>query len=81
MEILGWLLLGGALLLLARRLQPAEDPLALAPTVLVGIAGAVLGGVMASLIRPGVAPGLHTIVLTTLGAIVLMAAFRYSRRS
>jgi uncharacterized membrane protein YeaQ/YmgE (transglycosylase-associated protein family) len=79
-EILAWLIVGLALLGLARVTRPSPDPYGLAPTMLIGIGGAVLGGVVASVVLPDADPGLHTLVLTTVGAIVTMGVYRLLRR-
>ena len=82
MEIVAWLAAGLLALALARLLRPAEDPFALAPTIAVGVVGAVVGGAGASLMGGGEeAVGLRTVLLASLGATLAMAAYRFFRSS
>ncbi len=82
MELIAWLAAGTLAFMLARLLKPAEDPLALAPTILTGVAGAVLGGALSSLISHGDGPevGLRTVIFATIGSTLAMAIFRVFRK-
>ena len=59
--------------------RPRQDPLALGPTILAGIGGAVLGGMASTLLgaEEG-APGLRTVLFTSAGAMLAMLVFRLS---
>ena len=76
MGILGWILFGLIVGAIAKLLMPGRDPGGIIVTMLLGIAGAVLGGFA------GRALGLYGegepagFIMATLGAIVLLALYR-----
>ncbi|HVR28883.1 MAG TPA: hypothetical protein VMS86_05055 [Thermoanaerobaculia bacterium] len=82
LALLAWLLAGIAVLAIAYLVRPRQDPLALGPTILAGIGGAVLGGMVATLVggEEGT-PGLRTIFSTSAGAMLAMLLFRLNWRS
>jgi uncharacterized membrane protein YeaQ/YmgE (transglycosylase-associated protein family) len=61
---------------LAKLIMPGDDPGGIIVTILIGIAGAFVGGFLASLI--GLAEGglIWTIIIATVGAIILLAIYR-----
>lgn len=65
-------------LVIAHLLRPRhEDPLALGPTILAGIGGAVLGGIASSLVGAEEGPpGLRTVFFASGGAMATMLVFR-----
>jgi uncharacterized membrane protein YeaQ/YmgE (transglycosylase-associated protein family) len=78
--------LAGVLVLgLAHLLRPRdEDPLALGPSILAGIGGAVLGGIASTLLGPEAGPpGFRNVVFSSIGAMAAMLIFRliWRRRS
>jgi uncharacterized membrane protein YeaQ/YmgE (transglycosylase-associated protein family) len=76
MEILGWILFGLIVGLVAKLLMPGRDPGGIIITMLLGIAGAVLGGFIGralGLYGEGEAAGF---LMSLLGAIVLLAIYR-----
>ena len=72
--IIGWI--AGAL---AKLIMPGDDPGGIIVTILIGIAGAVVGGFLSSRIF-GIASGagstIITIIVATIGAIILLAIYR-----
>jgi uncharacterized membrane protein YeaQ/YmgE (transglycosylase-associated protein family) len=55
--------------------MPGDDPGGIIVTILIGIAGAIVGGWLASLI--GIGGGIIiTIITATIGAIILLAIYR-----
>jgi uncharacterized membrane protein YeaQ/YmgE (transglycosylase-associated protein family) len=76
MGILGWILFGLIVGAIAKLLMPGRDPGGIIVTMLLGIAGAVLGGFA------GRAMGLYNegepagFIMATLGAILLLALYR-----
>ena len=76
MGILGWILFGLIVGAIAKLLMPGRDPGGIIVTMLLGIAGAVLGGFV------GRALGLYNegepagFIMATLGAIILLALYR-----
>ena len=74
--ILGWILFGLVVGVIAKLLMPGRDPGGFILTVLLGIVGAVLGGWMGralNLYGPGEPAGF---VMATIGAIVVLALYR-----
>jgi uncharacterized membrane protein YeaQ/YmgE (transglycosylase-associated protein family) len=82
MGLLTWIVLGLVVGVLAKWIMPGEDPGGLFVTILIGVAGAFVGGFVGSLIGFGGVTGLNltSIALATTGAVGLLALYRYSRR-
>jgi uncharacterized membrane protein YeaQ/YmgE (transglycosylase-associated protein family) len=78
MNLLTWLLLGLVVGALAKLVMPGRDGGGLALTILLGIAGAFVGGFIGSLFGIGSAadfsPG--SLALSTLGALILLWGHR-----
>jgi uncharacterized membrane protein YeaQ/YmgE (transglycosylase-associated protein family) len=78
--ILGWILFGLIVGVVAKFVMPGNDPGGFIVTILLGIAGAVVGGWLGQLLGfygPGQAAGF---VMSTLGAIVLLGIYRMATR-
>ena len=76
MGILGWILFGLVAGVIAKLIMPGKDPGGFIVTILIGIAGAFLGGFIgqaAGLYREGEAAGMFMAIL---GAILLLAIYR-----
>ena len=76
MGILGWILFGLIVGALAKLVMPGRDPGGIIVTMLLGIAGALLGGFLGKalgLVREGEAAGYF---LSFIGAVVLLALYR-----
>ncbi|HEY6689912.1 MAG TPA: GlsB/YeaQ/YmgE family stress response membrane protein [Rubrobacter sp.] len=56
--------------------MPGDDPGGFIITIILGIAGALVGGFLAGLIGIGGGGTLWTILIATLGAIILLAIYR-----
>ena len=79
LTILGWIVFGLIVGVLAKLLMPGRDPGGFVVTVLLGIAGAVIAGFLgrlAGFYGPGDAAGF---VMSTLGAIALLFVYRKMR--
>ena len=73
--IIGWIIIGLIAGALAKLIMPGDDPGGLIITIILGIAGAIVGGYLASLI--GIGGGtIMTIITATIGAIILLAIYR-----
>ena len=85
MGILSWIIVGLIAGLLAKFIMPGRDPGGIIVTVLIGIVGAIVGGFLVGLVVGGdTLTGINvtTIVVATLGAIILLALYRwYAGRS
>jgi uncharacterized membrane protein YeaQ/YmgE (transglycosylase-associated protein family) len=78
MGILGWILFGLVAGIIAKLLMPGRDPGGFIVTILLGIAGALLGGFIGralGLYGPGEGAGM---LMSILGAIVLLAIYRFT---
>ena len=78
--VLGWIVFGLVVGVIAKLLMPGKDPGGFIITVLLGIAGAVLGGFIGRALGfygPGEAAGF---IMSLLGAIVLLFAYHKLRR-
>ena len=69
-------LIAGAL---AKWVMPGPDPGGIIVTILIGIAGAFVGGYLARLVGIGGGP-IMAIIIATLGAILLLAIYRLITR-
>ena len=73
--IIGWIVIGLIVGALGKLIMPGDDPGGIIVTILIGIAGAFVGGYLASLI--GIGGGfIVTIITATIGAIILLAIYR-----
>jgi uncharacterized membrane protein YeaQ/YmgE (transglycosylase-associated protein family) len=83
MGILELIVVGLIAGLLAKLVMPGDDPGGLIVTTLIGIAGALVGGFIASLVGLGGGGLIWTIVVATIGAAILLAIYRLlaSRRA
>jgi uncharacterized membrane protein YeaQ/YmgE (transglycosylase-associated protein family) len=75
-EILGWIFFGLVVGVVGKLLVPGRDPGGIIVTILLGIAGAVLGGFIGRAMGwygPGEAAGF---VMSLLGAIILLLLYR-----
>ncbi len=75
-SILGWMLFGLIVGIIAKLVMPGRDPGGIFVTMLIGIVGAVLGGFIGramGLYQPGEPAGF---VVATLGAILLLFIYR-----
>ncbi|WP_026839941.1 GlsB/YeaQ/YmgE family stress response membrane protein [Citrifermentans bremense] len=82
MGILTWIILGLVVGALAKLLMPGDDPGGIFITILLGIAGAFLGGMIGTTLGIGSITGFNmlSIVLAIVGAIILLVLYRVIRR-
>ena len=78
MGILSWILLGLIVGVLAKWIMPGDDPGGILVTIGLGIAGAFVGGFLASMLGIATAGGfsLGGIVVATGGALLLLFGYR-----
>jgi uncharacterized membrane protein YeaQ/YmgE (transglycosylase-associated protein family) len=80
MEILGWMVFGLVVGVIAKLIMPGRDPGGFFVTMFLGILGAVLGGWIGQALGiygPGEPAGF---MVATLGAIVLLTLYRFAVR-
>ena len=76
MSILTWIIIGLVVGALAKFVMPGKDPGGIVVTILLGIGGALLGGVLGralGLYEPGQPAGW---IVSILGAVLLLAGYR-----
>ena len=83
MGILVWIVFGLIAGLIAKLLMPGKDPGGFIVTILLGIAGALVGGFIGQALGFGSVDGFNfgSLVIAVLGSIVLLIAYRTLRRN
>ena len=78
MGIVSWLILGLIVGALAKWIMPGRDPGGFFMTILIGIAGAFVGGFVGSRIGLGTVSGFdfRSLLLATGGALLLLLVYR-----
>jgi uncharacterized membrane protein YeaQ/YmgE (transglycosylase-associated protein family) len=79
MGILGWIVLGLIAGAIAKAIMPGDDPGGIFVTMLIGIVGAILGGLIASALDIGELGeffDIGTWVIAILGALLLLGIYR-----
>jgi uncharacterized membrane protein YeaQ/YmgE (transglycosylase-associated protein family) len=71
-----WIIVGLVAGALAKFIMPGDDPGGFIVTILLGVAGAIVGGFLASLIGIGGGGFIWTTIIATIGAIILLAIYR-----
>jgi uncharacterized membrane protein YeaQ/YmgE (transglycosylase-associated protein family) len=82
MGILSWILLGLIVGALAKWIMPGPDPGGMIVTILLGIAGAFIGGYLATLLGLGTIEGgfhIANLLISIGGALLLLFAYRKLR--
>ena len=81
MGIISWIIMGLIVGSLAKWIMPGRDPGGLIVTILIGIAGAFLGGFLGSLVGLGSVSGfdLMSLALAIGGALLLLLGYRLMR--
>ena len=79
MSIVTWIVLGLVVGALAKFIMPGKDPGGVFVTILIGIAGAFIGGLAGSQMGLGDVTGFNlvSIGLATVGALVLLIVYRF----
>jgi uncharacterized membrane protein YeaQ/YmgE (transglycosylase-associated protein family) len=78
MGIIAWIVVGLIAGALAKLIMPGDDPGGIIVTILLGIVGAFIGGFVVNLLGGAGVSGfnLWSIVVATIGAIILLAIYR-----
>ena len=82
MGIFSWIIMGLIVGALAKFLMPGDDPGGIIVTILIGIAGAFIGGFVGAKMGLGTVSGfnLGSIALATGGALLLLIIYRLVKR-
>jgi uncharacterized membrane protein YeaQ/YmgE (transglycosylase-associated protein family) len=84
MHIIGWIIFGLIVGVIARFLMPGPQPMGIIITTLLGIAGSFFGGMIANLIQGGSLTDPRPVgwIGSVLGAVLLLFLYgRFARRS
>ena len=82
MGFIAWIILGLVVGVIAKFLMPGKDPGGIIITILLGVAGAFLGGFVSSSLGFGSVTGfdLRSLIIAVLGAIALLAVYRLFKK-
>ena len=82
MSFIVWILLGLVAGVIAKFLMPGKDPGGIIITILLGIAGAFVGGFVSSWLGWGSVTtfDLRGLIIAVLGAVALLAVYRLIKR-
>ena len=75
-SIIAWIIIGLVAGALAKLIMPGDDPGGIIVTILIGIAGSFVGGFLARAIGLGGGGWIWSIIVATIGAIILLALYR-----
>jgi len=76
-SILAWIFFGLIVGLMAKFVMPGKDPGGLILTILLGIAGAVVGGWIGTSLGYGAQGQSAGWIMSILGAVLLLSAYRF----
>jgi uncharacterized membrane protein YeaQ/YmgE (transglycosylase-associated protein family) len=82
MGVISWIIFGLIAGALAKLLLPGDDPGGIIVTILIGIAGALIGGFIGTALGFGEVTGFNfgSFVIAIVGAIVLLLIYRMIRK-
>lgn len=82
MGILSWICMGFIVGLLAKFILPGKDPGGFFLTILIGIAGAFVGGYLGSIFGVGAVTGFNamSLLLAVVGAVLLLLLYRLLKK-
>ena len=82
MGLISWIVIGAIAGLLAKRIVPGPDPGRSMITVLLGMAGASVGGLVAGILSGSGATGFNvwSVLVATLGAVILLYLYGLTAR-
>ena len=82
MGFIAWIILGLVVGVIAKFLMPGKDPGGIIITILLGIAGAFVGGFVSTQLGFGSVTGfdLRSLIIAVLGAIILLAVYRLFKK-
>jgi len=82
MGIISWIVLGLIVGVLAKWIMPGKDPGGMIVTILIGIAGAFVGGFISTFLGFGSVSGFNikSLIIAVGGAVLLLWAYRRIKR-
>ena len=78
MGFIWWLIIGLIAGALARLIMPGRDPMGIIATIVLGIVGSILGGLVAMAVWRDSAEGFHPagLLLSIIGAVIVLWIYR-----
>jgi len=76
MSIIWWIIIGGLAGMIAKAIMPGKDPGGFIVTIVLGIAGAVVGGWVLGLLVPDREMGPTGFIGAIVGALLLLGLYR-----
>lgn len=78
--VLGWIIYGLVVGLIAKFLHPGEDPVGFLPTISIGVAGSYIGGIINWLMGSGAGPfSTSGIMMGSIGGLIFCWMYRRYR--
>ena len=79
MGIISWIVLGAIVGVIAKLIMPGKDPGGMIVTILLGIAGAFIGGYISTILGFGSVTGFNilSLVIAVGGALILLIIYRF----
>ena len=79
MGIISWIVLGAIVGVIAKLIMPGKDPGGMIVTILLGIAGAFVGGYISTILGIGSVTGFNilSLVIAVGGALILLIIYRF----
>lgn len=79
MGIISWIVLGAIVGVIAKLIMPGKDPGGMIVTILLGIAGAFVGGYISTILGFGSVTGFNilSLVIAVGGALILLIIYRF----
>jgi uncharacterized membrane protein YeaQ/YmgE (transglycosylase-associated protein family) len=81
MGVIGWIVFGLIVGAIAKLLMPGRDPGGIIVTMLLGVAGALLGGLLGRTLGWYASNDTAGLLMSVLGAVILLALYRTVRKS
>ena len=81
MDLLSWIVLGLIVGIVAKLIMPGKDPGGIMITIVIGIAGALLGGFISTALGFGIVTGVNlwSLAIAVGGALLLLIGYRLVR--
>ena len=78
MGIISWIVLGAIVGVIAKLIMPGKDPGGMIVTILLGIAGAFVGGYISTMLGFGAVTGINivSLIIAVGGALLLLILYR-----
>jgi uncharacterized membrane protein YeaQ/YmgE (transglycosylase-associated protein family) len=79
-SLLGWVIYGLIVGSLARVLHPGDEPSGCLPTILIGVAGSYVGGVINWILGSGDPFSASGVVMGVIGGVIACYAYQYFQK-